>query len=200
MIIFSRHGQTAHNRDGLLLGRHDAPLTEYGTAQAAAMAEALTSMTPTEVFSSPLRRAVATASVVADALGLDVRVDERLVELDYGDWDGRSHDEISAEDWIRWRDDSDFAPPGGESLATVRARVVSFAQEHLAGDTRVVAVSHVSPIKSVFAWSLRVSDAVAFRARLDLASFTRVEPGPMLASFNETGHLAGLSAMPEGSA
>ncbi|MCZ7531545.1 MAG: histidine phosphatase family protein [Acidimicrobiia bacterium] len=199
MIIFSRHGQTAANRDGRLLGRHDAPLTEHGAAQAAAMARALGNVAlgntaPTEVYSSPLRRAITTADVIADAVGVEVRIDERLVELDYGEWDGRAHDEISTEDWLRWRDDPHFAPPGGESLATVRARVVTFAEEHIASDAQVVAVSHVSPIKSAFAWALGMSDSVAFRAHLDLASFTRVARGPLLFSFNETGHLSELSA------
>lgn len=191
MIVFARHGQTVPNREGRLLGRHDAPLTEKGTEQAVAMGEALAGTASFTVVTSPLERASHTAAVVAEALGTIAAVDERLIELDYGDWDRRSHHEVSAADWSAWRDDPSFAPPGGESLQEVHERVVSFADEWLRRDTPVVAVSHVSPIKAAFAWALGVDHRVSFRTFLDLASFTRVGPGPTLLSFNETGHLRG---------
>lgn len=189
MIVFARHGQTVPNREGRLLGRNDAPLTEKGLTQAAAMGEALAGTGSFAVVTSPLERASGTAASIAVALDTAVAVDERLIELDYGEWDGRAHHEVSAEEWTAWRDDPSFAPPGGESLQEVRQRVVSFSEEWLRRDTSVVAVSHVSPIKEAFAWALGVDNGVTFRSFLDLASFTRVGPGPTLLSFNETGHL-----------
>ncbi|MEZ5169256.1 MAG: histidine phosphatase family protein [Acidimicrobiia bacterium] len=193
MIVFARHGQTVPNREGRLLGRNDAPLTEHGRSQADAMGAALAATGSFTVVTSPLERAADTAATIAAALGTTVAPDERLIELDYGDWDGRAHHEIGPDAWSTWRSDPSFAPPGGESLDDVRGRVVSFAEEWLSRETPVVAVSHVSPIKAAFAWALGVGDGVTFRSFLDLASFTRVGPGPTLLSFNETGHLHGRS-------
>ncbi len=101
----------------------------------------------TRVISSPLQRAVATATAIADAHGLAVEIDARLVELDYGEWDGRKLTDVPPEAWAAWRTEAGFAPPGGETLADVTARVASFCADVL-GDELVIAVSHVSPIKA----------------------------------------------------
>src|SRR5881392_1292055 len=97
MILLVRHGQTAANAGGLLLGRADPPLTELGHRQAAAIARVLP--TPGAVISSPLLRARQTAA----AFGLPVVEDERWIELDYGEYDGRPFNEVPAEVWARWR-------------------------------------------------------------------------------------------------
>ena len=118
VIAFVRHGQTAVNRAGHLQGRHDAPLTELGAAQAALVANALASGLdnrdgrdddpPVRVWSSPLRRAFATAEAVAAACGgVAVEVDERLVEIDYGEWDQRALADLSPEVWRDWRNDAE---------------------------------------------------------------------------------------------
>ncbi len=193
MIAFVRHGESEHNEQGRLGGLLDAPLTDRGRGQALDLARALGAEGPAAVLASPLARARDTAAAIADTAGLDVELDDRLVELDYGEWDGWPVADVPASDWRRWRDDPDFAPPGGESLRTVRARVVAFCQEQLdreADDGLVVAVSHMSPIKAALAWSLGVGDDVSFRTQLSVASVTRVGSGPRLLSFNETGHLA----------
>jgi bisphosphoglycerate-dependent phosphoglycerate mutase len=85
MLILLRHGQTEVNAGGRLQGRIDAPLTALGREQAVAAAAGLGRIgPPTRVVSSPLRRARETA----EAFGLPVEVDERWIELDYGDLDG----------------------------------------------------------------------------------------------------------------
>jgi broad specificity phosphatase PhoE len=144
------------------------------------------------VVSSPLRRAVETAEVIAAVHGRPVEVEERLVELDYGTWDQRRSQEVSAEDWATWRDDPAFAPPGGESLEAVTRRVSAWCAETL-GDELVVAVSHVSPIKAAVCWVLGVDERATWRMYLDLASITRIgrrgDGGVYLASYNETAHL-----------
>lgn len=194
MIAFVRHGQTAINRDGQLQGRADASLTELGETQAARLGAWFAATSPPRrvvcrVVSSPLRRAQQTAKAVASALGLDVEVDDRLVELDYGEWDERPLREIPASEWARWRADPSFAPPAGESLLDVRARLVSFCEDEL-GDDLVVAVSHVSPIKAAVCWALGVDVGASWRMHLDLASVTRIaqraDGPPYLASYNET--------------
>jgi len=190
VIAFVRHGETATNRAGLLLGRADPALTDAGRSQAAAVGAALaTGPQPVAVVTSPLQRAVETAAAIAARFGLEVERDERLIEIDYGEWDERGFDEVPADELRRWRADPTFAPPGGESLVAVQARTAECAAELLerAGDGLVVAVSHVSPIKAAVAWALRVGPEIAWRMRLDLGSITRIDRGPVVLTFNETG-------------
>ena len=188
MIALVRHGETATNRDGRLLGRADPPLTDAGAAQAEALGERFAmSPRPLAVVSSPLQRAIATATAIAVPLDLEVEVDDRLVEIDYGEWDERGFADVPAEEMRKWRADPAFVPPGGESLVAVQARVAACADELLAraDDGLVVAVSHVSPIKAIVAWALGVGPEIAWRMRLDLASVTRIDRGPTLLTFNE---------------
>ena len=126
MIIFARHGETAVNREGRLQGRVNAMLDERGADQARALAAALSTESVARVVTSPLLRAQQTAETIAAVHGLPVVVDERLIELDYGVWDGVATGDVSRDDWARWRADPAFAPPGGESLVDVTKRVVSF--------------------------------------------------------------------------
>ncbi len=187
-LILVRHGQTAVNRAGLLQGRADAPLTELGAEQAARVAASLAECGATSVVTSPLQRAVQTAAVIAARLGLAVRVDERLVELDYGEWDERPLGSIDETQWAQWRADPDFTPPGGESLRDVSARAIACADELLSGRATTIAVSHVSPIKAIVAWALGAGDQATWRMRLDVASVCRVGrrgPDAFLLSFNE---------------
>jgi probable phosphoglycerate mutase len=189
VIAFLRHGQTAINRDGRFQGRTDPPLTELGRVQANRAAELFATATVTRVIASPLTRAIETATPIADAHGITIETDARLVELDYGEWDERGLGDVTPEEWARWRADTSFAPPGGESLAHVHARVAAFCAESI-DDELVVAVSHVSPIKAAVCWALGVDPSVTWRMYLDLASVTRIgrrgDGPPYLASFNET--------------
>ena len=190
MLTLVRHGRTEANRDGLLLGRLDPELDATGRAQAAAVAAALGPVD--RVVSSPLARTRATAA----AFGVPVEVDERWIELDYGELDGTPVREVPAERWAAWRADVDWAPPGGESLRALGARVRAACTE-LADQARhdhVVVVSHVSPIKAAAAWAMGVGDEVSWRLFLAPASVTRVavtERGPSLHGFNDVSHLAG---------
>ncbi|HMF04832.1 MAG TPA: histidine phosphatase family protein [Acidimicrobiia bacterium] len=185
MIAFVRHGETPPNRAGLLLGRSDAALTDHGEAQAERLAKALAGSGVERVLTSPLRRARDTAAPIAAACDRAVEVDERLIEIDYGDWEGSPFGDLEPAVVTRWRGDGSFAPPGGESLEVVAERVASFCEEWL-DDRVVVAVSHVSPIKAAVTWTLRVPPELAWRMRLDVASITRIGAGPVLLSFNET--------------
>jgi broad specificity phosphatase PhoE len=190
VIVFARHGQTAPNRDGLVLGRADPELTDEGRRQAELLAAALAEEPVARVLASPLLRARETAEAIGAACGVPVAVDERLVEIDWGVWEGRPAGSLAVADVDRWRADDGTAPEG-ESLDSLSRRVESFCLDTL-DDDLVVAVSHVSPIKAAAAWALGVDGVVAWRMFLGLASITRVGRGrtsPVLLSFNETGHL-----------
>ena len=198
-LVVVRHGRTAHNAKGLLLGRTDAPLDELGHRQADAAAAALASGRFGEVVavvSSPLLRAVQTA----EALGLPVLTDDRLVELDYGIYEGTPVAELPAATWATWQSDLDFAPPDGESLAQLGRRVREACAEWGTGigsGGTVVLVSHVSPVKAAMAWALGVGDGVSWRSHVDNASITRVQmrgDRPVLSLFNATDHLCDVTA------
>ena len=192
MLILVRHGESTGNADGLLLGRLDAPLTERGLDQARSLGSSLTGVT--RVISSPLSRARDTAEALG--LGVPVEIDERWIEVDYGEFDGQPLREVPAEVWLRWREDARYRPPGGESLAEVGVRVRKACEELFAtdgdgarGDGDVVVVSHVSPIKAATCWSLGLGDEGAWRLYLATASITRVSwgaNGPVLNRFNDT--------------
>lgn len=191
-VAFVRHGETAANREGVLLGRADPPLTEVGRAQAARLADRFAGRAA-RVLSSPLGRARETAELIADACGLAVAVDDRLVEIDYGTWDTVAFGDLPADAVSAWREDAEFAPPGGESLHAVSTRVAGLCVELLALGEPVVAVSHVSPIKAGVAWALGAGPLVTWRLRLDLASVSQLagsSDAPLLLTFNETSHLA----------
>ena len=183
VLLLVRHGETAPNVDGLLLGRADPPLTERGQAQARALAAAVP--VPELVVSSPLRRAVDTAA----AFGAPAQVDERWIELDYGDLDGRHPAAVPGDVWARWRTDASFAPPGGESLSSLGRRVRSAcdALAEPAAEAVVVVVTHVSPIKAALSWALGCGELVAWRMYVEDACITRIDieaGGPVLRWFN----------------
>ncbi len=184
MLILVRHGRTAANASGLLQGRLDLPLDEVGLEQARQVAAAIGQVDM--VISSPLARACQTAA----AFGLDVSIDERWLELDYGEYDGRRLGDIPAETWTRWKTDPTFSTPAGESMGSLDARVRSAAADviELAREQNVVVVSHVSPIKAAVAWVLGGDIAMSFRCHLDQAAVCRVgagDNGPVLRTFNE---------------
>jgi probable phosphoglycerate mutase len=192
VIALVRHGETEPNRTGVLLGRADPSLTPLGREQAKAVAQSLAgTVAPVAVVSSPLRRAVETAAAIAECWSADVEQDDRLIEIDYGEWDQRGFADVPTDELRRWRADPAYAPPGGESLTTLQARVSPCVAELLerAGDGLIIAVSHVSPIKAAVAWALGVGPEIAWRMRLDVASVTRIGRGPdggaTVHSFNE---------------
>ena len=192
MIIVVRHGRTASNAAGLLLGRLDPPLDDLGLRQADQVAAAVGPVDA--VVSSPLTRTRQTASSFETVDGSEVVVDERFIELDYGEWDGSPVADVSASTWAEWRADADFAPPGGESLRTLGARVAEGMRDladRWAGRT-IVVVTHVSPVKAAMIWALGGDDTMSWRAFVAPASITRIDVTgghPRLVSFNECGHL-----------
>jgi alpha-ribazole phosphatase len=195
VLILVRHGRTAANAAGLLIGRLDLPLDEVGVEQAAALAKAVGPVD--RIITSPLLRTRQTA----EPFGMTPEVDDRWIELDYGSLDGHPVGEVAAEVWDRWRTDLHFIPAGGESLASLSERVVQALEDILpaAIDHDVVVVSHVSPIKAAVAWVLGAGPESSWRSHLDQASITRIgvtKRGAILRSFNETGHL--VTALPAG--
>jgi broad specificity phosphatase PhoE len=184
MLLLVRHGQTAANAAGLLLGRADPPLSDLGRRQASALAARIPA--GARVITSPLLRARETAA----AFERDAEIDDRWIELDYGTFDGLALTDVAPDVWMRWRSDPTYVPAGGESLADLGVRVRGACTELVdeLRDRDVVVVSHVSPIKAAIAWALGAGDEIAWRLFVEVASIARVlvdANGPSLRSLNE---------------
>lgn len=194
MLLLVRHGETEANRAGLHLGRADPPLTEHGREQAERLARWLP---PADVIvTSPLLRARETADALDRRAGVEVEIDERWVELDYGPLDLRPVGaDLTGDVLDRWRDDTLFAPPGVETAASVSARVAAACEElaDRAASSVVVVVSHVSPMKAAIGWALgpdAVGVALAGRLFVEDAAVSRidvVDGRPVVRWFNRHG-------------
>jgi len=169
----------------------DPPLDEVGVDQAHRTALVLNDLYPdATVISSPLQRARTTAAAISD----NVIIDERFIELNYGDYDGVPMTDIPHDIWQQWRNDHHFRPPNGETLAELDQRVHTAWRDlsERAHDEHVIVVSHVSPIKSAVVWALNGDTSMTWRCMLDRASITRIavsNRGPSLIGFNDTAHL-----------
>lgn len=135
-ICLLRHGETAYNAEGnKYCGRTDIDLTEKGLSQAKRMNELLRDYNFDAIFSSPLHRAKLTAQI-ASGRPEDVMTDDRLIEVDFGLWEGRTPEEFQAEDpesWNNWLNDPENNKAGrrGESAREVLQRLNSFYQDIL---------------------------------------------------------------------
>ncbi|SPF67552.1 Histidine phosphatase superfamily [Propionibacterium ruminifibrarum] len=126
-LILWRHGRTGFNVRHLFQGQQDVPLDEVGVAQARAAAPYLAGMNPDRIVSSPLSRARNTAAALSVLTGLPVEKDDRLTEVDVGDWAGLTLDQVGitrGHGPDPWSEDEDFRfSPTGETNAEVRERV-----------------------------------------------------------------------------
>jgi broad specificity phosphatase PhoE len=134
-LVLLRHGQTEYNAGNRMQGQLDTDLSELGREQAAAAAEVLAKRQPLVIVSSDLRRALDTATALAERSGVPVAVDTRLRETHLGDWQGLTHlevDDTAPGARLAWRDDARWAPHGGESRVDVAARSIPLVEELLA--------------------------------------------------------------------
>ena len=198
-FLLLRHGQTELSVERRYSGRGNPALTELGRQQAEAAAMYLGGKRGVSaVISSPLERAYDTAAMSAKALGLDVTVDDDLIETDFGGWEGMTFSEANATDpdlHGRWMRDTSVPPPGGESFEAVHDRVRRARSRIIAehGGATVLVVSHVTPIKTMLRMALDAGPTILYRLHLDLASLSIAEFYPDgLASVrlvNETSYL-----------
>lgn len=147
-IIAVRHGETAWNVDTRIQGHRNIELNATGRAQAARVAQALANESVDAIYASDLLRAWQTANAIAFSTGSPLHAEPALRERGFGSFEGKTYAEIEAtwpEASLRWRQrDPDWAPPGGESLLTMRSRISQtvdrLAQRHLGG--QIVLVAH----------------------------------------------------------
>ncbi|WP_062206397.1 bifunctional RNase H/acid phosphatase [Streptomyces sp. NBRC 109706] len=200
-LLLLRHGETPFTAEKRFSGSGgpDPELTDIGHAQAASAAGALVGAGIGAVVSSPLRRCRQTAEAVAGRLGLDVRIEEGLRETDFGSWEGLTFEEIRRRhpaELTAWLSDADATPVGGgESFAAVARRVAVARDKTLArypGRT-VLAVTHVTPVKTLIRLALGAPPSAMFRMELSPAALSEVGYYPdgnaTVRRFNDTAHL-----------
>ncbi|BBY15326.1 bifunctional RNase H/acid phosphatase [Mycolicibacterium litorale] len=198
-FLLLRHGQTELSVERRYSGRGNPALTELGRRQAEAAAAHLAQRGGIDaVVSSPLQRAYDTAAAAAKALGLDVAVDEDLIETDFGTWEGLTFGEAAQRDpdiHARWLSDTSVEPPGGESFDAVAHRVRRARNRIIAehGASTVLVVSHVTPIKTMLRLALNAGEGILYRLHLDLASLSIAEfypdGGSSVRLVNQTAYL-----------
>ncbi len=176
-LLLIRHAEPDEDARGRCYGRLDVGLSPTGLASAARLAESLHPVQLDAVYVSPRLRAVQTAN----ALGASHNVDDRLRELDFGQLEGRTYDEIEREqpEFFRsWMEAPTLVRfPGGESYAELRQRVAAAVDETVAAnDGRTVAlVSHGGVIRAALAVALGLPDDRAFALDVGYARVSVVD-------------------------
>lgn len=199
-VILLRHGRSVSNTAHTLAGRSEGvELDAKGVSQADALVERLAGLPITALVRSPLLRCRLTLEPLAAALGLEPLIDERLSEVDYGQWTGRNLGELVKEPlWtVVQQQPSAAVFPDGEGLAQVQARAVAAVRDHdrrLAdehgADVLWVACTHGDVIKSVVADALGTHLDSFQRITADPASMSviRYTPArPFVVHVNHTG-------------
>ncbi len=200
-LYLVRHGETESNRRGLALGQDDVPLNEHGRWQAERVGRALASESLVAVYSSPLQRARDTAGAVAGHHGGEVQVEERLIEMDVGELDGLTFDEVRKrypdllEKWVGGPGPTQTMP-GGERLVDVQERAWELVNELAArhGDEVIAAVSHNFVILSLLVRALGIELAQFRRLRHSVGAVSVLDFSPkrvMVVRLNDTCHLEG---------
>jgi broad specificity phosphatase PhoE len=208
-ILLTRHGKTPQSEPEQYLGqRLDVPLSDEGRASAAALHDRLEGVELARVISSPLRRALETARIVAPRV--EIETDARLLEADYGEWEGHTREEIRAR-WpdarAAWEaDPSTVGPPGGESGTDVARRVSSLILDLVSWEQgldehplshRVLLVGHSTVNRVMLAWRLGIPMR-DYRRRLrqdwnnlTVLRFVSKDDG-LLVLANDVGHINGV--------
>lgn len=127
-LLLARHGQTVWHHDNHYAGVTDIELTETGRREAQALAERAAREAPDHIICSPLIRAIETARPAAEACDLNLAADDRLKEVDFGEWEGKTLPEIRSsypDEAERFINDPDERPfPGGEPLPDAAGRAL----------------------------------------------------------------------------
>jgi probable phosphoglycerate mutase len=208
-ILLTRHGHTNRSDPEQYLGQHvQATLSDRGRADAAALAERLAGVHVDRVISSPLGRALETANILAGGLSAPIEVDDRLTELDYGEWEGLTVEEIDrrfpGERELYDADPSVHRVGGGESGLAVGARVGDFLEslvgwwEEIGEDRTCLLVGHSSVNRVLLALAMGVP-LVDYRRRFkqDWCNLTVLRwdsrpAGPLLMLANDEAHSKGI--------
>jgi len=200
-IYFVRHGETILTpmRKFSGTGALDPELMQEGLDQADLVAEECAKLSADVLIASPLKRTRQTAEAIARSTGLEITFDEAWFELSFGSWDGKSIEEVQAEEpdeYQAWLNSSSYAPPGGESYDDASVRIEE-ALERLVAEhpgKKIIVVTHNGIIKTAVKIALGGPSDAVFHMDVTPCSISSISIWPSdglraLRSFNERGHL-----------
>ena len=200
-IYFVRHGETVltPTRKFSGTGSLDPELMQGGLDQAELVAHECAKLGAEVLIASPLKRTRQTAEAIARATGLEIIFDEAWYELSFGSWDGKSIEEVKAEDpdgYQAWLNSSSFAPGGGESYDNASIRIED-ALEKLVAEypgKKIIVVTHNGVIKTAAKIAVSGPNDAVFHMDVTPCSISSISIWPSdglraLRSFNERGHL-----------
>jgi len=199
-LILARHGETAWNVEKVFRGRADVDLNRVGLKQAELLGKYLSNWELEAIYSSPLRRALDTANMVARYQKVAVRVAEGLTDFDYGEWQSVPEQEVKKlypallNEWHS--NPHKVRTPGGESLEDVRRRVVELINDILHRHRgNVLLVSHRVVIKVLICYLLGLDNSHFWNISQDVAGitiFNYADGRFVLTKHNKTSHLQEL--------
>ena len=176
-IILARHGETAWNVGEVFRGRADIELDENGRQQAGLLGNYLSETEIEAVYSSPLKRALDTAKAIAGHHGLEVKLEDRLNDLDFGEWEGLTVPEVKdryGDLFAMWDSRPELVKlPGGETLDDVRRRALSVVDEVVARHSgKAVLVTHRVVIKVLVCALLGLDNSHFWNIMVDTCGLT----------------------------
>jgi alpha-ribazole phosphatase len=198
-VFLVRHGQTNANVGDYYMGWSDEDLNELGYHQAYCLSSRLADLPIAAVYTSPLRRAHTTATIIAEPHQLEVQALPDFIEIQLGDWQGMHRDEIKRKWPQLWRqsrvDPSEVSLPNGESYREVTERAVRCFEKVVEAnkDNQIVIVTHDAIIRVLIAHVLGVPNSIYHRISVDNASLSliRISDQVQLVVLNDTSHLQG---------
>jgi len=196
-VLLVRHGQTKSNVTGYYMGWSEEDLDEVGYSQAYKLAYRLAGLPIASIYTSPLKRAYTTASIIAEPYGLKVKPLDDLIEIKLGDWQGLHESEIARRWPEMWKqsevDPSVLTMPNGESFSQVAERAVRAFETVIAANQGkpTVMVTHDVVVRIVAAYVLGVTYSIYRRIKIDNASLSVVwviDSSKRLVTLNDTSH------------
>jgi len=199
-LILARHGETAWNFEKIYRGRSDVDLDEVGIKQAELLGKYLSNYGLEAIHSSPLKRALDTANIIARYQKIDVQIAEGLVDFDYGEWQCLPEQEVERlypALLNEWRNNPHkVRMPGGESLEDVRKRAIEVVNDVLSSYQRgVVLVSHRAVNKVLICSLLGLDNSYFWNIKQDVGGITVFNYANgrfVLTKHNDTSHLREL--------
>lgn len=198
-LYLMRHGETVYSRTGGYCGELDPELTPEGMLMAKAFADAYRTLSWEAVYVSPMKRTIATAKPLCDAVGSEMQLRDGLKEIRYGEWEGKTAEYVQqhyGEDYINWLTEPAWnAPTGGETAVEIssRADLIIAEIEQKYKDGNVLVVSHKATVRIILCGLLGI-DLGRYRDRIDMpaASISIVKfgkYGPMLEQLGDRSYM-----------
>jgi broad specificity phosphatase PhoE len=195
-LLLVRHGETDAVKGSLTGWKAGFHLNNTGREQARRLAQCLSELKVNAIYTSPLERAVETATIIGEPHGLSPTVREQLGDLRFGEWEERTFEELRRDPrWERFNSKrSLIRAPGGELMIEVQARMVdeveTLRERHV--NETVAVVSHLDPLRSLIAHYLGIPLDFLLRFELNVGSVSVVrhfEEQPHVICLNQTGGL-----------